>query len=179
MTFTIDALGVLQEKGYRKHCHPLDTLSRTFEMTSKNVASKVRFYKWFGFILLTIIPIISALISVLISLKNPGSDWLPAEAMVFPLSLTLTLLTILNSIFKPSEKFREVCLIGIGIERFAVDFMVALERMPKVDESSLLELIDKKRKEFETYQIELIGMFMPMEVAAQQAAAADAKKRHH
>jgi len=74
----------------------------------------------------------------------------------------LTLLTILNSIFKPSENFREACLIGVGIDRFTEDFLAALERMAQVDVSGLLELIEKKRKEFETYQIKLIGMFMPM-----------------
>jgi hypothetical protein len=176
-TFTQEVLSVLQDKGYKKHCRPLDALTRTVEATSRNAARKVRAYKWFGFALLTFIPIISALLSVLVNLESPNPGWLPAKTLLFPLSLSLTLLTILNSVFKPSEKFREACLIGIGIDRFTADFMIELERMAKVDDATLLELIDKKRREFEMYQIELIGMFMPMEVAAQAAAAADTSKR--
>jgi hypothetical protein len=161
-----DVLGVLQEKGYEKHCYPLDALLKTVETNNKYAIRKVRVYKWSGIFLLTFIPLISALLSVLVNLKSNSPSWLP-ESIVFPLSLALTLFTILNSIFKPSERFSEACRIGIGIDRFMADFLIDLERLTKVDESVLLELVDKKRKDFETYQIELIRMFMPMDVAAQ------------
>lgn len=174
-TFISDANSVLQEKGYKKHCHPLDALSKVVETNSKYATAKICFYKWSGLFLLTSIPLISALLSVLVSLKGGGSTW--PETTVLPLSLFLTVFTILNSIFKPSERFRQACHIGIRIDRFKADFLMALERLPKIDDSNLLELVDNKRKEFEKYQEELIGMFMPMEIAAQQGAPADVKMR--
>lgn len=161
-TFMNDVLCVLQEKGYTTHCHPLDALSKTVEMNCKYAARKVFVYKWSGLFLLSAIPLISALLSILINLKGDSPIWMPTS-IVFPLSLFLTLFTILNSIFRPSLRFREACLIGIGIERFRVDFLIDLKRLPQINESALLELIDKKRKEFEAYQIQLIGLFMPME----------------
>lgn len=169
-TFISDVNSVLQEKGYKKHCHPLDALLEMVEMHNKNTLSKVRLYKWSGFFLLTSIPLISALLSVSVSLKGNGSIW---EAIALPVSFILTVFTILNSIFKPSERFSKACLIGIQIDRFKADFLMTLERLPKIDDSTLLDLVDKKRKEFGKYQEELIGLFMPMEISAQKAAPTD------
>lgn len=161
-----DVAGLLKEKGYDKHSYPLDALLKMVEMNNKYAIRKIRIYKWSGIFLLTLIPLISALLSVLVNLKDNNPIWLP-ESIVFPLSLALTLFTILNSIFKPSERFAEACRIGIGIDRFIANLLIDLERLKKVDESVLLELVDKKQKDFETYQIELIRMFMPVEVTAQ------------
>ena len=174
--FREDVLGVLKEKGYTQHCYPLEAFSKTVDTNRKYAEGKVFFNKWSGLLLLTSIPLISALLSILVSFKGNNPIWLP-ESMVIPLSLALTLFTILNSIFKPSERFQEACRIGIAINNFIIDFLIELERMKTVEESALLQLINKKQKEFETYQIKLISMFMPIEVSAQKITAADAKKR--
>jgi len=178
-TFLSDAISVLQEKGYKKHCHALDALSRIVETNSNIVIRKIRFYKWSGLFLLTSIPLISALLSVSVGLKDGGATWLETTilSLSLPLSLLLTIVTILSSIFRPSERFRNACLVGIRIDTFKGELLAALERMEKVDECALLDLVDRKRKEFEKYQEELIGMFMPMEMSAQQGVPADAKKR--
>lgn len=173
-TFMNDVLCVLQEKGYNTHCHLFDALSKTVERNSKYVTCKVFAYKWSGLFLLTAIPLISALLSILINHNGDSPIWMPTN-IVFPLSLFLTFFTILNSIFRPSLRFREACLIGIGIERFRVDFLIDLKRLPPNDEPALLDLIDKKGKEFEAYQIQLIGLFMPMEATAQHDPTSDTK----
>lgn len=162
-TFIKDAYTILHEKGYKKHCPPLDALSNLVETNDKNTKPKIFCYKWSGLFLLTSIPLISALLSVLVSLKD---SW--AETLILPLSLLLTLFTILNSIFKPSERFRQACLIGIRINRFKVNLLMELEALPKIDEATLFEVIRNKHGEFEKYQEELIGLFMPLDIPAQQ-----------
>ncbi len=176
-TFLTDVIIILQEKGYKKHCHPLDALSKTVETNTKIATRKIRFYKWTGLFLLTSIPLVSALLSVSVGLKDGGATWLETTilSLSLPLSLLLTVATILNSIFRPSERFRNACLVGIHVDAFKEDFLVALQRLEKVEEHILLDFVDKKRKEFEKYQEELIGMFMPMETSAQQGAPSDAK----
>lgn len=159
-TFTDDVHKVLEEKGYAKHCATLDVLAKAVDINNKYVAHKVWFYKWSGLFLLTFIPIVSALLSVLVSLKGQHHWWL-SESIVLPLSLALTVFTILNSIFKPSERFSEACLIGVGIELFTVEFFMDLEQMTQIDEPALVELIGKKCKEFQVFEIKQIGIFMP------------------
>ncbi|MDX1251293.1 MAG: hypothetical protein IDH49_03395 [Gammaproteobacteria bacterium] len=174
-----DAISILQEKGYKKHCHPLEALSNTVETNGKIAARKIRFYKWAGLFLLTLIPLVSALLSVSVGLKDGDTTWLETTilSLSLPLSLLLTVATILNSIFRPSERFRNACLIGVRIGAFKEDFLSALQRLEKVEERTLLDLVDKKRKDFEKYQEDLIGLFMPMETSAQQRAPDDANKR--
>lgn len=165
-TFSDDVRSVLKERGYAKQCHALEALAQAVDENRRYALNKVRFYKWSGFFLLTFIPIISALLSVLVGISDHDGN-VPPETFVFWLSLALTLFTILNSIFAPSKRFNEACRIGIGIQGFMVDFMIELERMSTVDEAALLKLVQEKRKEFEKCEIDLIGMMMPLEMAGQ------------
>jgi hypothetical protein len=111
-TFVHQAHAVLQEKGYKKPCHPLDELARFVDADRERADKKIWYYKYGGLFLLTLIPVISALISISIS-PEKNKYWMP-EKLIFGLSLVLTLLTIFNSIFKPSERFNEVCRLGIN-----------------------------------------------------------------
>jgi hypothetical protein len=146
--FLSDVYSVLQEKGFKEHCHHLNALLRTVETNSKLVRTKIRFYKWSGLFLLTSIPLVSALVSVSVGLEGKDATGLGAtlKSLSLPLSLLLTVVTILNSIFRPSERFRQACLLGIGIDAFKANFLVTLERLEKVDERALLDLVDEKRK---------------------------------
>lgn len=162
-SFRDDVFGVLREKGYQKPCYPLEAFSETVETNNRYAQRKVFFNKWSGLFLLTFIPLISALLSVTVSLDGNSPVWLP-KSLVFPVSLALTFFTILNSIFKPGERFREACRIGIAINNFTIEFLIELQRMKPVNESALLNLIDNKQREFEPYQKKLISLFMPMEV---------------
>ena len=164
--FRDEVVGLLKSKGYDKRCYPLEEFTKTFALNKKYADRKIFWYKWSGLFLLTAIPLISALLSVSVSATGGRFPWLP-EALVFFISLALTLFTILNSIFKPSERFQAACRIGIGMNRFMIDFLVALEKMTTIDEAALLALIDRKLKELEKYQERLISMFMPIEIALQ------------
>jgi hypothetical protein len=177
INFKDDVIGVLKKKGYSKHCYPLEVFSESVDTNRKYADTKVFFNKWSGLFLLTAIPLISALLSVLVSNKGNPPFWLP-ESLAFPVSLALTFFTILNSIFKPSERFQEACRLGIAINNFMIGFLIELEKMEPVNDSELLELIDKKKKEFETYQIKMISMFMPADTSVQQSTVAETKKRH-
>jgi hypothetical protein len=122
----------------------------------------------------------SALLSVSVGIKDQNWAWMQSYSL--PLSLLLTLFTILNSIFKPGERFREACLIGIGIDRFKADLLMALEGLPQIDDAALLKIVQDKRAEFEPYQVELIGMLMPTEIGAQKKlppAEAPTAPSHH
>ena len=171
---------ILQEKGYTHRCHSLDALSETIEKNSNIVNRKINFYKWTGLVLLTLIPLSSALLSVSVSLKSDNATGLEQLilSISLPLSLSLTVATILNSIFRPSERFRKACLLGIQVDAFKEEFLSDLQRMDNVDEHALLDLVDKKRKEFEKYQEELISMFMPMETGIQYGPHGAARGRH-
>ena len=178
-TFASDAHSVLQHKGYQEDCHPLNALLETVETNSKLATSKISFYKWSGLFLLTSIPLVSALLSVSVGLEVKNAIGIAAllKSLSLPLSLILTVVTILNSIFRPSERFRHACILGIRIDSFKTDFLVALERLEKVDERALLDIVTMGRKEFVRYQEELIGLFMPMEISAHQTPPAVTDKR--
>ncbi len=160
---------VLKEKGYDKKCHALEMFLNSIEFNSKNNSRKVWINKYSGLFLLTSIPIISASLSVLINLKSQNDSL--SYSLVFGISIALTLFAILNSIFTPGEKFQLSCEIGIMIDNFKIGFLIDLERLDSIEDSSLLELIDKKKDEFETYQKMLISLFMPKNVDAQQTSS--------
>ena len=154
------ASGVLQEKGYRKHCYPLEALSKMVEKNSTLTDSKVRFYKWFGLFLLLLIGVLGVILPFLVSLDG-NSAW--KENAVQIISIVLAVSTIFNSMFKPTERFSAACRIAVRIEHFKAEVLLALERLSKIDldDTTLHELVDHKLKEFEKYQEELIGLFLP------------------
>ena len=105
---------ILSEKNYKKDCYPLRELVCSINFIEKNVSRKVKIFKWFGQGLLILIPIISALLTFTVAAKQETTlPWLK-DSMPY-LSLVLTLMTILNSIFRPGDRFKEACLLGIKI----------------------------------------------------------------
>ena len=158
---------ILKEKNYTKDCYPLDELINVVIATEKNVRSKVFWYKWSGLIFLVSIPLISALLSVIITQdSNPATNSSNTFRYLLPiapyLSLGLTLITILNSIFKPSERFRTACFMSIKVSHFRADILADLEKLPSaVSDEVLLKVVHKHRKDFEFYQEQLVGLFLP------------------
>lgn len=159
---------ILKERNYTKDCYPLYELINTVVLTEKNVNRKVFWYKWSGFILLVSVPLISTLISVIISqeTKVAGSGPVNIFIALLPiapyLSLGLTLMTILNSIFKPSERFRTACFMSIKISHFKSDILAEIEKLSSpIDNIALLKMVHLKRIDFELYQEQLVGLFMP------------------
>jgi uncharacterized membrane protein (DUF106 family) len=160
-SFRDEVLTVLKKKNYVKHCYSLEEFLKTVECNKMYTVRKIFWYKWLGLFLLTSIPLISALLSVLVGIKGDSSG-LMQETVILYLSFALTICTILNSIFKPSERFQTACRIGIAINSFIVKFLIEIEQKTTIDESELVEIVKNKQEEFEDYQVKLISMFMPV-----------------
>ncbi len=150
-----------------EHKGPMPPLLREFcTMVDNNTGyalSKVNSYKWMGLVLLTSIPIMSALLSALVSLRGIG--WLPPA--ILGLSLALTIFTVVNSLYKPSARFHDACVVNMGIERFKSDFLIALVKGQKWADQDLASLVHEKQGGFDKYQHDLIGLFMPHQAATQ------------
>lgn len=180
---------ILKERGYEMDCYPLESLAERIEETERSVLRKVRGYKWPGLILLALIPILSTCISVLVT-KKPEVVY--SDKLLYGISFTLTLLTVLNSIFRPSERFKEACRMGVDFERIRSEFLVELENLPRVElahahqakrqdaahteEARVHAVVLKFYKLVAPYQKELISMFLP-EVAVEQGRNATAALR--
>jgi len=151
---------ILRDRGYRKTCYPLEDMAQAIDETKRNVKRKVGIYKWTGLALLTLIPILSALMSALLSMETKAPTLM---SLTRTLSFSLTLLTILNSIFKPGERFRSICSLGIQVDDFGSLALESLTRIPqdKLDELFLLALVDKRRKRLDSYRKQLIDLFLP------------------
>lgn len=155
---------ILSGKNYREPCYPLDDLLRIIVESIHNTERKVLFYKWFGFFLLVAIPLLSTVLSVALASDEKNRQELVRFLLQYApyLSLALTVMTLLNSIFKPGERFQTACFISIQISHFKSDLLADLEKLPlPVDTEGLLKLVHRRRKEFESYQEQLIGLFLP------------------
>jgi len=158
-TFMAQMKTILKEKGFNKECYSLNELAETIAWNAANAKRKVFFYKWFGLFLLISIPLISAFLSIALTTDNISAWRLEGIVLVF--SFALTVLTISNSILRPSERFVKACRIGIEIQAFKSDFLIGLEKMEQIDEATFLDYVHDKREEFKQFQEQLIGLFLP------------------
>jgi hypothetical protein len=156
----VQAKAILQDHGYQKPCHPLEALARRIQNTERNLSIKIFVYKWTGLSLLVLIPIISTVISLLVAGEKSLVAISPSK-WLYGLSCTLTLLTVLNSIFRPSERFKEGCRMGVDFDLIRSYFLAELEEMSAVDEAHLHALVHKFDELVAPYQKELISMFLP------------------
>lgn len=166
--FATAARQVLHDKQYTADCYPLSELVRTVVGTEKNLRNKIGLYKWSALFLLVAIPLISTLVSVIITPDAPVAVGAPLEPFaalrgVAPyISLVLTLMTLLNSIFKPAERFHTACLMSIKTAQLRSEIVADLERLATPPaEKDVLDLVHKHRKNFVAYQEQLIGLFLP------------------
>jgi len=168
LSFREDVIALLEHKGFRERCYALEALFRTVETNWEITDRKIRFYKPAGKILLTLIPILSALLSALIGAKDQiffGSTTF-ATIVLFVLSLVVTIASTFNSILKPSQRFYEACRIGIDIEAFAIGFIADLEKRPSgMKEDDIVAFVKEKRAEFEKFQVALIALALPLEAS--------------
>jgi|SRR5579859_88114 len=173
MDFKKDVNILLKNKHFRNHCYAWECLSNSFEHVAGLIDKKIRIYKPLGLSLLVLIPILSAVISALVGIPPESlSKRLPisGQELLFCLSLILTILTILNSLFKPSQRFNQACLLGIEIDRFGIGFIAELEMMPEpISEPDLVKLVSDKRAELQKIQVALIELALPIEAAPERA----------
>jgi len=160
-TLLVRAKLVLKKKGYTDDCYPMDDLIGIIEDNHTKTMRKVFFYKWTAVFLLVVIPLLSASLSFAVNrdvaqvFKGDLSPYVPE------MSLLLTVFTILNSILKPGERFKQACFIGIKIDHFKSDFIAELEKKSTIDDAILIDYVHSKRTRFECYQEQLIAMFLP------------------
>ena len=161
-TFLDKVREILENGDRRRPCYPVEALAFTLDDTKRNVKRKVFMYKWTGLALMTLIPILSAVISTLLPMKGSGDQ--NSRLLLEILSFSLTLLTILNSIFKPGERFRSICSLGIRVDDLGDQVLERLEELVaqgKIDERSLLAIVDRHRRQLDSYRELLIDLFLP------------------
>jgi len=157
--FQEEVNSVLHEKGYDKRYYPLMEMSKIVEENEKLVNNKVFFYQWIGMSLLLVIAILGLLIPYLIGLDAEDYTW--KETVISVAGLLLAIATILNSMFKPYERFSAACHLGIKISQFKVGVLLALEQQTQVTDDAIFNVVKHAINELEKFQEELIELFLP------------------
>lgn len=163
-TLEQQAKDVLVRKNYSTDLPALKELVDSFQFNTDKVAKKIDTYKAAGAFLLFAIPIVSALLAFVANVTDdtrlhPPVSWL--QGSVPSLSLSLALLTVINSIVKPSVRFERCCRIGVDLFHWRCTFLEGLENLHPVDEKTLVEFLAKERKEFRKLQLADISLALP------------------
>lgn len=160
-----------------KSCYRLRDVARKVDETARNIAGKAHCFKVLVVIVLLALPLISAIISFLTTATGP-EPW--RKEVVMYLSWAVTLLTVLNSLFRPRERFAEACKLGIGIQELKDRFISRIEELTKErsqPQETLHRACDHFEKELEPIETALIGMFLP-EAGAEGEKQASHKGEH-
>jgi len=138
---------ILREKGYRDSWRPLKDMAEEVESLRANLNGKVLWVKWTGLILLVLVPIGSAIVTSLTSLKNPSSYYGFTAAEIA--SFILTVLTILNSIFRPRDRFRKCCNLELDLDNIEHNVLLELENLPSIDLAKMVKMEQRFLQELE------------------------------
>ncbi len=103
---------ILSRKGYSGVCHPLINFADTIEKNAHFANNKVVVYKWLAFVLLLLIPLLSTYVSVVVNMKD---DDLFKDSLPYTTGL-LTIMTVVNSIYRPRTRFTKSCILGMTID---------------------------------------------------------------
>ena len=145
---------ILNERGYEKTCLPLEAVAQRVEGIHRNIRLKLIFYKWSSLFILILIPLISTLLSIFVT-KNLTGVWVDSFAY------SLTILTLLNSIFRPSFRFKELCEMGLGVQELKDEFVTRLENLTKIDEGKLHMIREDCDRRLLPYEKRMIALFLP------------------
>jgi hypothetical protein len=163
-TLKQQAKEVLVRKNYATDLPALTELVDSFQYNSDKVAKKTDNYKAAGLFLLFAVPIVSALLAFMANTTDdtklqPPISWL--QGSVPALSLYLALLTVINSIVKPSVRFERCCRIGVDLFHWRCAFLEGLENLHPVNDKTLVEFLAKEREELKKHQLADIGLALP------------------
>jgi hypothetical protein len=150
---------ILEEKNCKEPWRPLRDLAKEVERTRKSLKRKVLWFKWPGFILLVLVPVLSATISVMI-----GTSWkIFGFSSTGILSYFLTLFTILSSIFRPRDRFRKACNLEMDLDNLQQKFLINLERkrLGAIDSDLLLTQAEALNKSLQPIREAMIDLFLP------------------
>jgi hypothetical protein len=177
--FLLNAKKILEAKGFTKDHPALNELIGAIHFDQCSTQRKILWYKWPGLILLVATPLISALISIAIASSGDKNSYLlPPNvlAIALPLaSLTLTIMTIFDSAFKPAERFKRACKIGIEIQNFKGQLLADLQQLSTEEE--LNKYIPQKRQKFTQFSMALVDLFLPETISASKLE--ELEKPHH
>jgi len=158
---------VLEGKNYTVGCYALSELLEEIDSNRGMLRNKVYVYKWSGLILLMMVPLLSAALSTLIGIEAGEVQRLFSVnedsllRIKFGLGAVLTFMTIMNSIFRPSERFRTACMITIQMDHLIEDILIELEESVSIDEEFLHRVVRNYRSKLFLYQRDLISLFHP------------------
>ena len=155
---------LLERRNFRDDLPLLDEMISSYGYNDGSVHRKVARYKALGLVLLLAIPIISTIVSFAVNLTDsspsmPPLAWL--KSCVPVLSLALTLLTVLNSVLKPSVRFARSCHIGVELFHWRCAFLEALETVDLHDEKKLMACLAEHRKSLRKIQEAQINLALP------------------
>ena len=145
--------------------HQLDHLDHEFDDTERHIKTKRWICKPSAFIVLMCIPILSAVISALATEKVGG--W----ALKGP-SYVLTLVTLLNSVFKPADRFRELCRMSMSVHSLRDAFISELRKKWKDPdkETAAIQLCEEYEKKLNPMNTRLIELYLPYSPDQKQGA---------
>jgi hypothetical protein len=156
---------ILERRGYTTDLPVLNELTGSFKFDYDRIHRKVGIYKVIGFVLLLSIPIISTLITFVVGMTHHA---LPANSQLMGLkdsvpllSLFLTLLTVLNSVLKPSVRFDRSCRIGLDLFHWQCAFLEELEKLGTLDDKTLMNFLTVQRKALRKIQESQINLALP------------------
>jgi hypothetical protein len=154
---------ILVRRGFAGDFYPLRDLLKAIDDNRAWAVRKVRGYKWSALFVLLAIPLLSAFVSTALGAKEAFASLQPAVAWV---SLAVTVLTILNSILKPGERFPAACRVATQIENLADELLAELETIERIDQKSLAALVGRYRDKLAPYREELVQLFLPTTAAS-------------
>lgn len=163
--FAQEVATILKRKGFPVETadYPLlNELVGSYVYNDSRTGRKVEYYKWIGFILLFVIPLLSTVIAATAN----GPDDIPMlkclKSSISATTLILAILTTLNSILRPGQRFNECCRIRLDYFHWKCEFLEGLEKLPKpVTEEELLALLEAQRKKMKPLQEKPIALALP------------------
>lgn len=116
----------------------------------------------FGFVLAWLIPITSAVTTTAISLRLPNKQ--SVEYGLAGLGLVLTILTILNSVFRPAERATNSAHLLVQLHDWEMDLDAGLRRRPASSndpDQDIVAFLMRKDRELSKIGIEVADQFSP------------------
>jgi hypothetical protein len=146
---------------------PVMDLADALDENARFAQRKVRLYKWSGLFALLAIPLLSTIVSILVA---DGGQKFRLDPLVLPvLSAALTLVTLLNSIMKPGERFQAACRVCMRVRAIGNRLLESLATADRVDDKTLVAIVNKHRRRLLPLQEELIQLFLPTNAASDRA----------
>ncbi|MGA3071457.1 MAG: hypothetical protein ABSD43_14710 [Terracidiphilus sp.] len=166
---------ILAEKGYEHPWCPLYDLAKEVGDLHENLDGKILWVKYPGLVLLVLVPILSAFVTGL-----TGTEWHVGRfSWAGIVSFILTIVTILNSSFRPRDRFRKCCNLEMDLSRLERSFLIDLERLApgKIDSNDLLAKAESLDESLQPIRDALIDLFLP-DMASGGDSRPDQKPEH-